>query len=801
MSLNTKLQLGLEYEKYVQKIITNKYINCWLWSEVPKHVLLDLKIINNNQENCDDIGCDIICQNSDLTYLFVQCKNYSTTGNDNTISIHDLAGFYNFIAETGFNGVVYYSGKLSTQIICRKKRINYINLPFITNKQILDFLPRDYQIEAYNYIKSNNKNILSMPCGTGKTFVSFLLSLEYSNIIILTPLISTTEQIHAHYKNYYLKYDNINFMLVNCKAERNISNIKSKLLQHQKGKNVISSTYDSCDVINKLLPNLENALIIIDEFHNLSNDMLTNHKAEMNKLIANNKNILFMSATPLKTDILTNNIYELSWENAIKNKYICNYNFYYPNNDKIITKIDDMKFDKSIIDKTILINKAYFLLDAIKLTKVMKCIVYLKSIQEMNDFVKILQTINLYFELNIKTYEIDYKTSVNERNKNLIKFKNDNCCINILCNVHILDEGIDIPECDSIYLTHPNNNIISIIQRISRANRLDKNNTNKIAKIFVWSKNEIKLESITQNISKYVDCKYGVENNECVNYKKCIDNKSEYVIDNNIYIKKIENETIKFIKVNSNIPHTFIDDFFSLYTYESTFNELNINFENLVKWLNMRKDNLKKTLTTSYIKNIDYKIKKVKSKTAGKPREEIMITADCCKRLCMLSKTEKAEEVRTYFIEIEKLMNKYKDYIIEALNKKVGILDNNQKPIPDNKNGIIYILKTDKDIVDLYKIGKTQKFKERIRTHNSSHIDNVDIVHIYETKYIDEVEKCLKNVLTTRQYRKRKEFYQIDLDVLKELINNCNNMSLKVRKVNKNIKQEGGFFIMLDKND
>ena len=67
--------------------------------------------------------------------------------------------------------------------------------------------------------------------------------------------------------------------------------------------------------------------------------------------------------------------------------------------------------------------------------------------------------------------------------------------------------------------------------------------------------------------------------------------------------------------------------------------------------------------------------------------------------------------------------------------------------------------------------------------------------------YIDEVEKCLKNVLTTRQYRKRKEFYQIDLDVLKELINNCNNMSLKVRKVNKNIKQEGGFFIMLDKND
>ena len=256
-----------------------------------------------------------------------------------------------------------------------------------------------------------------------------------------------------------------------------------------------------------------------------------------------------------------------------------------------------------------------------------------------------------------------------------------------------------------------------------------------------------------------------------------------------------------FLKKYSSISNTFIDDFFSLYTSETTFNDLVINFDNLLKWLNIRKDSLKRTLIETYIKNIDYKIKKVASKTPGKPREEIMITADCCKRLCMLSKTKKAEEVRTYFIEVEKLMNKYKDYIIEALNKKVGILEYNQKKIPDYKGGVIYILKTDKDIVDLYKIGKTQKFKERLRTHNTTHIDNVDVVHIYPTKYIDEVEKCLKNILSTRQYRKRKEFYQIDLDVLKELISSCDSMSLKVRKSNKNIRQDGGFFIMLDKNE
>jgi len=116
----------------------------------------------------------------------------------------------------------------------------------------------------------------------------------------------------------------------------------------------------------------------------------------------------------------------------------------------------------------------------------------------------------------------------------------------------------------------------------------------------------------------------------------------------------------------------------------------------------------------------------------GKPKEEIIITANCCKRLCMLSKTKnkKAEEVITYFIKIKKLMNKYKNYIIDALNKKVGILENNQKPISNNKTGIIYVLKKNHDIVNLYKLGKIKKFKVRIRTHNSSHIDNVDIVHI-----------------------------------------------------------------------
>lgn len=158
--------------------------------------------------------------------------------------------------------------------------------------------------------------------------------------------------------------------------------------------------------------------------------MLVNNKNNMNQILLSQYNIVFVSATPLDTTNYSNIFgkvkYELGWNDAIKNKYICDYNFYYPNNEKIIAMIDNLKIDKTLIEKTILINKCYFLLESIKLTNVKKCIVYLKSINESNQFIKILKTMNIYFELNIKVYEINYGTTKKKRTRYLNLFKNDN---------------------------------------------------------------------------------------------------------------------------------------------------------------------------------------------------------------------------------------------------------------------------------------------------------------------------------------------------------------------------------------
>jgi phage anti-repressor protein len=249
------------------------------------------------------------------------------------------------------------------------------------------------------------------------------------------------------------------------------------------------------------------------------------------------------------------------------------------------------------------------------------------------------------------------------------------------------------------------------------------------------------------------------------------------------------------------ISSKFIDDFFGLHQFKIDFNEVYIDFDLIVKWLKTRKSDLKSTLVNTYVKKIDYTVEKGKS-TGGRPSEIIKLSFDCFRRLCMLSKTKKAEEVRTYFIEIEKHLNKYKDHLIDILNKKIGVLENNQKPVINTKKGVIYVLQTDLEIKDIYKIGKSKAFKNRIKTHNSSHVDNVKIKLIFETNNIDAVEGCLKSLLKQYQYKKRKEFYQVDLDLIKELLKGCEGLTL-IRKNNNNKKinkQLGGFFVYLVKD-
>jgi len=264
----------------------------------------------------------------------------------------------------------------------------------------------------------------------------------------------------------------------------------------------------------------------------------------------------------------------------------------------------------------------------------------------------------------------------------------------------------------------------------------------------------------------------------------------------------------EYLKKFSSINNKFIDDFFNLYDENTDDTDFVINIEPISKWLILRKDSIKKTLSESYRENIDYKVSINKSVSAGRPREDIYLTPDCFKRICMLTKSEKGEEVRSYYIQLEKHIDKYKDNIINDLRNRVKILERNIKPIEISKDdGVIYVLKTPEDISlqNVYKIGSTEDFKTRLTTHHTSHADNVEVKHVYKTSDVKGVERCLKAVLKEKQYRKRKEFYQVDLQVIKDVISKCGDALSLVKKTSnsKTVKTGGGndgnYYIYLHK--
>ena len=94
---------------------------------------------------------------------------------------------------------------------------------------------------------------------------------------------------------------------------------------------------------------------------------------------------------------------------------------------------------------------------------------------------------------------------------------------------------------------------------------------------------------------------------------------------------------------------------------------------------------------------------------------------------------------------------------------------------------------------------KTADFKARLKTHQTSHVDNIKVVKVYKTNDIDNVENCLKRFMKNKQYKKYKEFYQIDVEIITDLFKVCNSASLSAKKILNKSEQKGGYFIYIKK--
>ena len=162
----------------------------------------------------------------------------------------------------------------------------------------------------------------------------------------------------------------------------------------------------------------------------------------------------------------------------------------------------------------------------------------------------------------------------------------------------------------------------------------------------------------------------------------------------------------------------------------------------------------------------------------------------------MISKSKKAKEVREYFLKVEETLDKYKNYIINSLKTQVKKMDTSLKSRKKPSKGVIYGFEINDNNRKFIKIGKSKDFLQRMKQHNSSHADKIDVEFLFETDNFNEVEGCIKGIMKKYQYRKGKEVYEVEIDKLKELTDGCDKLT---KKFHKTMEGKNNVIIVIEK--
>lgn len=658
-SKTIRQNIGTTYEYFVLEHIKKDYDQVWHWLDFPEEKLYELNIIKDYNVYCkyrNDMGADLVAVKDNI-YYFVQCKNYSET-----IMINDLAGFYFFIFENNLNGILCYNGNLSKRyedLSCGK--IKVLKIPFNTqnvyinknNNLVQNIEPRKYQLDACDKLKNAKNGLLDMPCGTGKLVVASYLAKNYENIFIFSPLkMLAWECLQRMHIDLNRQYEPI---LISSDGERNFDKIK----QLMKKKNLFSVTYDSVDVALKIVENLKNVFIIIDEYHNLSKNNLENKNNDMYKLLKTEHKKLYMSATPSQ-NIKHDSVYKYTWSEAIINNYICDFKIIIP---MIEHKLDNFKKFIGEINKDIDIKmycKAYFILKGVLFNGNKKCIVFLTTINKAEQFEKCLEVTSKLLNVELKIWQLNCNIKKTKRDELYDGFKKSNI-ISIILNVHILDEGVNLVECDSVYITQPNNDKDNLIQRMCRANRIKPNK--KICYVYMWCRQN-KVDELMKYIFDKTNgyCKekvlkfefFGNNKNKnktnklVISFDSVDENEKKIIgLHDNTNSKNENNkyEIINYLKKKL-VNNKCVDDYYKFYEMCQN-NKFGISVDDVVKYLELKSKKIfVEKLREKYVVNKDFIIKRIKQQSRKGIQEVFYyITFDCFEKICVFSKSEKANGI------------------------------------------------------------------------------------------------------------------------------------------------------------
>jgi|688.fasta_scaffold17596_13 superfamily II DNA or RNA helicase len=392
-----------------------------------------------------------------------------------------------------------------------QKSFKKIMNSFITYSKNNKYIPRKDQAiiieKAVKHFHINNKGILVLMCGVGKTLISLWITqqLKLNTIVIGVPNTLLLKQWEQSVHNIF---NSIPCLIVSGGINNDTI---MNFIENNRNKCIIITTYSSAHKVYSSTQqiNFTFKMGINDEVHHLTTNNLNNlneddKKTYVKMLKINCEKRLSLTATlkllenkeNLRDDeiIVSNDSIEffgeiierksLLW--TIRQNIICDYviQSFITNEEKL-----EQQFYKFNIvednDKRLFLS-AFASLKSIYEYHSHHLLIYsndMKNSSKLVEYIKLLLN-NNYFEIE-GLYYSKYHSEMKPREQKNILYNFEQAKFGIITCVYCLGEGWDFPMLDAVVFSENMSSNIRIVQSALRASRKNKSEPNKITKIIL----------------------------------------------------------------------------------------------------------------------------------------------------------------------------------------------------------------------------------------------------------------------------------------------------------------------------
>jgi len=386
---------------------------------------------------------------------------------------------------------------------------------------------RGYQKEAVErWLENGKRGIFKMATGTGKTFTALICINSYlekvkrygNRILIIVPQNNLAEQWKEDLIDFTSEDDFIftYYSGISSDKKRNARKVWIKDFVDDAQFNIyLCITIDSLKSFQPFKAKKPD-LVIGDEVHSYGTE---NRAGALKECFGDVKCVLGLSATPERyydpegteriIDYFCPIIFEYGIKEAQKDGFLSNYNYYLFISQLTDEEEEGVRNLTERIGKEIAINfehefseKENILSHSIKIllnqrakvikkarnklsvlrrileenkNKLKQCIVYCEDSEQLNAVQRVFE------ELKIDSY-IKYHSGVLKRDEALNLFRRNNC--RFILSMHCLDQGVNIPSCESLILLSSSRNPREYIQRRGRVLRNPTNRIKPTVKIY-----------------------------------------------------------------------------------------------------------------------------------------------------------------------------------------------------------------------------------------------------------------------------------------------------------------------------